>query len=213
MARPLATAIALAFLAALALAPPAAVLAFHDPDAPCACHHPALADLAREPGMAVFVARSIGPLSMSVDAWFQGPDPSRAIRLDPVGVGHDRARCQIDPLPPGSRWIVAAGRPIGADGSAPFLVTSCQRHARLGDPSGQAMLREAFAAFGDPAVLGEAVARPGPTTAPPPGRPPDGDARAPAGWLWPMLAMVVGILVLATVGAIGARGGRRPDAR
>lgn len=130
---------------------------FHARDAPCQCLHRPMGELIDEPDFPIFVGRVTGGTSVRVDAWFHGRASAATVRLDPAGFGRDRTRCELDPFPLGSRWIFVAERAIGADKDAPLLVSSCQRHARVNTAEGQAMLTEAFAAFGEPETLGDPV--------------------------------------------------------
>ena len=81
---------------------------------------------------------------MGVEVWFEGPGEAPVVYLGPASFG-DSASCGIDPLAPGSRWIMST---YLAEPTATPTTGMCQPHAQLDTPEGQAMLADAEAAYG-----------------------------------------------------------------
>jgi hypothetical protein len=130
---------------------------------------------------------------MVVELWFEGPGEAPLTYLAPSSFG-DSASCGIDPLAPGSRWIMSTF--VAEPGATP-TTGMCQPHAQLETPDGQAMLAQAEAAYG-------------------PGSQPEGggggDAVAPDD-LTPFLTLggIVGLAILGLVVILLLRRGRPPE--
>lgn len=143
----------------------------------------------------VYVGTAAAPATegtpMWVELWFEGPGEAPVAYLAPSSFG-DSASCGIDPLAPGSRWIMSTF--VAEPGATP-TTGMCQPHAQLETPEGQVMLAQAEAAYG-------------------PGDQPEGggDTVAPDG-MTPFLALggIIGLAILGLVVILLLRRGRPPQ--
>lgn len=162
----------------------------------CSCMQPEpMAAYRGDPLKLVFVGTiaSAGPagVEVAVERWFQGASAA-VVRLAGEMFGDGGASCQT-PLPPvGSRWIYVAY--IANPGEQP-QVNLCTPHARMDTPEGEAMTKEALAAFG--------------SGAPPVGPPAGPEVEPTPPLLGPAIALggaaLLGVVLFGAVAVIGRR--------
>jgi hypothetical protein len=120
-------------------------------------------------------------MPMLVELWFDGPGESPLTYLAPSSFG-DSASCGIDPLAPGSRWIMST---FVADPGTTPVTGMCQPHALVETPEGQAMLAQAETAYG-------------------PGSQPEGGGEDTVGNDDPTLFLMLVFAGVAIIGVLGA---------
>jgi hypothetical protein len=143
---------------------------------------------------------------VEVDQWLWGQGAAAVVWLTASSFG-DSASCGSTPPPPGSSWIWVAWLP-GNNGD--LETNLCLPAAQLGSPDGDAMLKEALAAFEatePPQPSGQPIA----TSAPTPTNEPE--AAATASDLSALLvgggAILVGLLLFGGVAFVARRQERR----
>lgn len=184
----------------------------------CAMLDDPMAEALKEPRTAVFTGLVGMPtpegVPVAVSRWFKASPPGPVVLLDsrsfedPMG-----GSCGTNRPPAGSEWIFIAW----LNERARFDVNMCSTHADLASPEGQALLKDAVAAFGEaPPVpdVTEPPAEPVATVSPAgPGDPADPadpvappEPSVPAGVL--LMAGGAGLLLLLGVAAVlvGRRG-------